>query len=223
MDYIIEILKYIGPFVGVYIGWYLGRKTEKDKIKYEEQKIVKSTLFVMLEIRNGLLQLKKIDKSLRILIPKIKQHPKFNKSEKIDPTVFKLMLRKMMDNLNGENNEIVLNQKFDLCIQNLSEVKPILAYKINGKQNVRKYVDDWETETRELMNLDNVTDVEEVLEHFKPKLIDEIKTDINEIINNIASLVDDKDTKAETKELLIEPTEKEFDKNLSENIDKMLN
>jgi hypothetical protein len=82
MSYIIEILEYIGPFVGIYIGWLLGRKSEKDKIKNEEQKVIKSTLFLMLEIRNGLLQLKKIDKSLRILIPKIKQHPKLKKAKK---------------------------------------------------------------------------------------------------------------------------------------------
>ncbi|MFA5296654.1 MAG: hypothetical protein WC389_00420 [Lutibacter sp.] len=223
MSYIIEILKYIGPFAGVYLGWYLARKSEKDKIKNNEQKIIKSILFIMLEIRNGLIQLKKIDKSLRILMAKIKQHQKFDKDEKTDPKLLRLMLRKMMDNLNGENNDIDLNQKFNLCIENLSGIKPLLAYKINGKQNVRKYVDDWESEIRELVNLDNVADIEKTLEHFKPKLIDEIKSDLNEIIKNIVTFIDDKNTKIETKELLIELTEKEFEKDFSDYIDKILN
>jgi hypothetical protein len=129
----------------------------------------------------------------------------------------------MMDKLNGETTEIELNKKFNLCIQNLAEIKPLLAYQINGKQNVRKYVDEWETEIRKLESLDNVADVENTLAHFKPKLIDEIKSDLNEIINEIATLVDDKNTKTETKELLIEPTEKEFEKEFSDYIDKMLN
>jgi hypothetical protein len=221
LENIIEILKYIGPFVGVYIGWLLRQKSEKHKIKYEEQKRIKNTLFNMLEIRNGLLQSKRIDRMLRVLIPKIKAHPKFNQEEEINPIEFKNFIRKLLLNFNDDNHEINFNQKFKQSVENLSEINPILAFKINGKQNVRKYVDGWEMESRNIMDSENVEGVEEALEAYKPKLIDEIDFDLTEIILEIADLITEDQIKEDAKEMITKKNEKESESDFSEYIDRM--
>ncbi len=52
--HIIEILKYIGSLVGVFVGCLLAHKNENDKIKYSELRQLKRSLYVLLEIINSL-------------------------------------------------------------------------------------------------------------------------------------------------------------------------
>lgn len=175
----------------------------------------------MLEIRNSLLQSKRIDRMLRVLIPKIKAHPKFNQEEEINPLEFKNFIRKLLLNFNDDNHEIDFNQKFKLSVENLSEINPTLAYRINGKQNVRKYVDGWEMESRNLMDAENVEGIEAALEDYKPKLIDEIDSDLTKIISEIADLINEDKIKEDAKKMIRKKTEKETDSDFSEYIDRM--
>lgn len=221
MDYLIEILKYIGPFIGVLIGWFLSRKSEKDKIKYDEQKRVKRILFILLEIRNELLQSKKMDKYLRIYIDKVKVKFNIDESENIDSSELKLFLKGLLMKVNGENNHFDLNNQFNECIDNLSEIDPFLAYRINGKQNIRSFIENWENETKKVLEYENINEVENMVSHFRPKLIDEIQNDLSEIINEVTELTNDKNLKEEITHFLKEPTESDYENDIGEYIDRM--
>lgn len=221
MDYLIEILKYIGPFIGVLIGWFLSRKSEKDKIKYDEQKRVKRILFILLEIRNELLQSKKMDKYLRIYIDKVKVKFNIDESENIDSSELKLFLKGLLMKVNGENNHFDLNNQFNECVDNLSEIDPFLAYRINGKQNIRSFIENWENETKKVLESENINEVENMLNHFRPKLVDEIQNDLSEIINEVTELTNDKNLKEEITDFLKEPTESDYENDIGEYIDRM--
>lgn len=220
MENIIEILKYIGPFVGVYIGWILSQKSEKYKINYEEQKRIKNTLFNMLEIRNNLLQYEKIDRTLRLVISKIKAHPKYVVDDEINSTYFKNFIGKLLFNFN-ENYENDFGVKFNQSVVNLSEINPVLAFRINGKQNVKKFIESWETESIKILDADKVEEIEEALLYFKPRLVNEINSDLIEIINDIMDLIGDDDIKKETIEVIRNKTQQENDADLTEYIDRM--
>jgi len=221
MDYLIEFLKYIGPFVGVLIGWFLSRKSEKDKIKYDEQKRVKRILFILLEIRNELLQSKKMDKYLRIYIDKVKVKFSISESENIDSSELKLFLKGLITKVNGENNHFDLNNQFNECIDNLSEIDPFLAYRINGKQNIRSFIENWENETKKVLESENINEVENTVGHFRPKLVEEIQNDLSEIINEVTELTGDKNLKEEIMEYLKEPTESDYENDIGEYIDRI--
>ena len=221
MDYLIEILKYIGPFIGVLIGWILSRKSEKDKVKYDEQKRVKRILFILLEIRNELLQSKKMDKYLRIYIDKVKVKFNIDESENIDSSELKLFLKGLLMKVNGENNHFDLNNQFNECIDNLSEIDPFLAYRINGKQNIRSFIENWENETKKVLESENINEVENMVNHFRPKLVDEIQNDLSEIINEVTELTNDKNLKEEITDFLKEPTESDYENDIGEYIDRM--
>jgi len=221
MDYLIEILKYFGPFIGVLIGWFLSRKNEKDKIKYDEQKRVKRILFILLEIRNELLQSKKMDKYLRICIDKVKVKFNIGESENIDSSALKLFLKGLIMKVNGENNHFDLNKQFNECVDNLSEIDPFLAYRINGKQNIRSFIENWENETKKVLESENIKEVENMVSHFRPKLVDEIQNDLSEIINKVTELTSDKNLKEEITEFLKEPTESDYENDIGEYINRM--
>lgn len=221
MNYLIEILKYIGPFIGVLIGWFLSRKSEKDKIKYDEQKRVKRILFILLEIRNELLQSKKMDKYLRVYIDKAKVKFNIDESENIDSSELKVFLKDLIMKVNGENNHFDLNNQFIECVDNLSEIDPFLAYRINGKQNIRSFIENWENETKKVLESENINEVENMVSHFRPKLVDEIQNDLSEIINEVTELTSDKNLKEEISEFLKEPTESDYENDIGEYIDRM--
>jgi hypothetical protein len=221
MDYLIEILKYIGPFIGVLIGWFLSRKSEKDKIKYDEQKRVKRILFILLEIRNELLQSKKMDKYLRVYIDKVKVKFNIDESEYIDSSKLKVFLKGLLMKVNGENNHFDLNNQFNECVDNLSEIDPFLAYRINGKQNIRSFIENWENETKKVLESENINEVENMVSHFRPKLVDEIQNDLSEIISEVTELTSDKNLKEEISEFLKEPTESDYENDIGEYIDRM--
>tara|TARA_Y100000034_G_scaffold132010_1_gene194008 strand:+ start:3293 stop:4003 length:711 start_codon:yes stop_codon:yes gene_type:complete len=217
----LEILQYIGPFIGVFIGWFLSQRSEKKKIQYDEKKKIKHTLFLLLEIRNELTDILKDDKFLRIYIDKVKE--KLNVAE---PTPEEsALLKQLMLNLNStmksENRVDSLESQFSSCVKNLSEINPLLAYRINGKQDLRKFIENWENQSKQVLSLEDFNQTEQMLEHFKPKVINELETDLNEIIENVAKLTDDKEIIEDTTELINRKSDGEYENGIAEYVEKM--
>lgn len=73
MDYFIEILKYLAPFVGVLLGWLLTKKSDTDKIKYSDLRQLKRSLYVLLEIRNQLAVYKRTDLFMKAVTERLNQ------------------------------------------------------------------------------------------------------------------------------------------------------
>ncbi len=221
MKIVFEILQYIGPFVGVFIGWYLSRRSENRKIQYDEKKKVNHTLFLLLEIRTELTNIVKEDKFLRTYIDKIKL--KLNVAE---PTIEeRATLKRFMKNLNhkmkSDNQISIIANQFTVCVRNLSEINPLLAHRINGKQHLSKYIEDWEEQTEQTLSLEDFNQAEEMLKFFKPKIINELEIDINEIILKVAELTDDDQTIKGAIELIERKFEEECEKDVANLVDKM--
>src|SRR5699024_10257120 len=115
-----------------------------------------------------------------------------------------------------KNNDLDLNKQFNECIDNLSEINPILAYRINGKQNIKDFINNWEREIKNILSYENIYEVENMVSRFKPKLIEEIQSDLSIMIKDVAKLIDDNSLSKETSTLLIDPTESEYEKDISE-------
>ncbi|WP_299584662.1 hypothetical protein [uncultured Sunxiuqinia sp.] len=210
MENLIEILKYIGPFIGVFIGWLLTRKNENDKIKYSEIRQIKRSLYVLLEIRNQITISKRMDKYLGILVEKLNLMFKEYTEEEIEAEQFKGLFKQILPSLIGENFQKDLKEQFEKCIDNLSEIDPILTYRINGKQNIHDYIQSWEQESKCYFELESVEDIQNIIEHFKPKLVDELKSDIESIIIDIAHLIS-KEEAENVKDIIAEPEDLEIE------------
>lgn len=220
MENLIEILKYIGPFIGVFIGWILTRKNDSDKIKYSEIRQIKRSLYVLLEIRNQIALAKRMDRYLNILTEKLNLKLNEYTDEKIEPEQFKGLLSQILPSLIGDNFQTNLKAQFDKCIDNLSEIDPVLTFRINGKQNVQDYLNTWENESESYFQMESVEDVKSTIEHFKPKLVDEIRNDIETIIIDLAALINKKEVER-IKEIITEPEELEIEIDIDKYVEKM--
>lgn len=210
MENLIDILKYIGPFIGVFIGWLLTRKNDNDKIKYSEMRQIKRSLYVLLEIRNQITISIRMDKYLGILVEKLNLMLKEYTEEKIEAEQFKGLFKQILPSLIGETIQKDLKEQFEKCIDNLSEIDPILTYRINGKQNIHDYIQSWEKESKSYFELESVEDIQNIIEHFKPKLVDELKNDIESIIIDIAHLISKKEVE-NVKDIIAEPEDLEIE------------
>lgn len=222
MENFIEILKYIGPFIGVFIGWLLTRKNDNDKIKYSEKKQIKKSLYVLLEIRNQLAISKRMDKYLSVLVAKINLMLQDYTDEKIEKDQVKGLMEQILPSLVGENFQLDLKEQFVKLIDNLSEIDPILAYRINGKQNIQDYIKSWEDKSKKYFELESVEDIEKSMDFFKPNVINEIKGDIETIIIDIAELINKKEVER-IKEIITEPEELEMEQDIEEYLDRIFN
>lgn len=221
MEYVIEILKYIGPFVGVFIGWLLTRKSETDKIRYNEVKQIKRSLFVLLEIRNQLVVSKRIDRYLTVITEQLNEKLKEHTDEKINPKQYGQLIKAILPSLIGENFQKDLKQQFSKCIESLSEIDPVLAYKLNGKQNIQDYISKWENESTNLFEFESFEEIQNVMALYKPKLVDEIKTDLETIIQDVAALIGSDEVKS-INNLIEEPEDQEIQEDVKGYLDKML-
>lgn len=212
MSNILDILKYIGPLLGVFIGSLLTRESQKKKIRYEELRQIKRCLYVFLEIRNQITLNKKIDKYIHILTDQINSQIETNESEQLNPDSLNELVKKLIPSLLGDNFHNDLKDQFRKCVDNLSEIDPLLAYRINGKQNIQDYIDTWEKKSSAYLGINNVKDVKRAVELFKPKLLEEIKTDIEKIIKDVSSLLGKKEQE-KIGGILTDPKDEDIRKN----------
>lgn len=216
-----EILQYIGPFVGVFIGWYLSQRSEKRKIRYDEKKKVNHTLFLLLEIRTELTNILRDDKFLRIYIDKVKAKLNVAEPTQQESALLKTFMIKLKNSIKTESSKNNIETQFSNCVTNLSEINPILAFRINGKQDVRKFLENWETQSKEILSLEDFEQTEQMLKNFKPKMIEELEIDLNDIILSVAELTEDDKIIDDTKELIQHKSDDEYEKEIGKLVEKM--
>src|SRR5690606_11154324 len=105
-----------------FIGWLLTRKSETDKIRYNEVKQIKRSLFVLLEIRNQLVVSKRFDRYLTVITEQLNEKLKGHTDEIINPKQYSQLIKAIFPSLIGENFQKDLKQQFAKCIESLSEV-----------------------------------------------------------------------------------------------------
>ena len=221
MNYFIEILKYIGPFIGVFIGWLLARTNETDKIRYGELRHIKNSLYLLLEIRNQLVLNARINRYIDTLTKQINLLIESEGSETLDPKMINELVKKLIPSLIGPNYQKDIKKQFKKSIERLSEINPTLAYRINGKQNIQDYIENWKDQFNKYFVINNIEDAKKTVEIIEPKLTNEIKNDVEEIIKKVASQIGKKELKI-VENIIIEPDDEEITKNVEDYLNKML-
>ena len=200
MEYLIELLKFFGTAIGVIIGWALTRKNDSEKIKYSEIRKIKRSLFVLLEIRHQIA----LDKYLNILSEELILKISENTDEKIEPVELKGFITQIKSVIINENFKTNLKAQFDKCIDDLSEIDPVLTFRINGKQHVQDYFNTIENMTKSYYQTESVEDIKRTINSFNSKLFDEIRNEIESIIIYLAELIGKKEV-GRVKEIISEP------------------
>lgn len=218
MTYAIDILKYIGPFVGIFIGWFLSQRNETARIKYTETRQLKRSLFVLLEVRNQITIEGRFNKYTSLFLEKINLKIKDISDEEIDENQYKDYFNSLIKTLLGDMPKDTYKQ-FNTCIDNLSEIDPLLAYRINGKQNLNNYINSFEDNTSSIKNIENI-EIETVTALFKPQMIDDVKRELESIIISIAALISKKYI-VKAKEIMTEAEDSEIDANLELIVDNV--
>ena len=223
MKTVLEILKYLGPFIGVFIGWYLSQRSEKKKIQYEERKKINHTLFLLLEIKKELIPALEFDKFMRTFIDRIKDKLNINEPSIEEEKLLKEYMSVLKNKANSLRNPKGLENQFKICVNNLSQIKPILAYKINGKQGFIKFIEYWEQKTNQVIGAEDIVQTERMLQLLKSKIVKGAEIGLNDIILSVSKLTKDKKVKDDISELIQEKSDAQFEEEINDLVDTIIN
>jgi hypothetical protein len=221
MNYLLEISKYLWPLLGVFLGWLLTQKSETKKNQHNEIRQIKRSLYVLLEIRNQLAVTKRIDRYITSLTEQLNSKIEGESIEKIDKKILIDLVQQIMPSLMGVSYHKDLKEQFRNCIDSLSEIDPLLAYRLNGKQNIQDYIESWQDRSTAILGFDSHEDAIKEIERFKPKLIHEIMTDVESTIEEVARLIS-KNELARVREAMSEIEDQHVQSQVSEYINRML-
>jgi len=209
MDKLIEVLKYLGPLIGVFVGWLLTRKNDKDKLVREDKRKLKQTLKTLLDLRYEINLVRRDEDFINIYVETVKT--KFGELGQLDTEQTNRiidLLKKMIEEAGltiSKQTSKTTKENFEKAVDNLSEIDPILAYRLSGKQNIQEFFGEWEEISKKSLD-EWVTDKDEVknmIQHFRPKLLNEAIMDLDSVLTEIATQIDNK-TLSRTKEIIAE-------------------
>jgi hypothetical protein len=223
LELTIEILKYAFPLIGVCIGWILTQLTEKNKAAREDKRKVKKTLYYLLEVRYqlSLYCLEEAEIGMYLTIVK-KKFSHYSDISQLDDAVFKAVIEALLKQIIGEkplltDSEIQnLNANYLKCIDTLSEVDPILAFKLDGRQNIKTLLKEAIERTKGLQlseltqNQNDVEHISEVFSKLEPNLLKQVLLDIEDIMLSLAKKVDSKTHKGMQARLATKRTPQEM-------------
>jgi len=196
MNEIFEIVKYLLPLFGVFIGWLLTRKSENERTLKEDKKRLKRTLYYLLELRYQLKLSEKDDEFIQIYLGIMKE--KLGQFAQPTPDqitrIIELLKDKILTYKPHDSGEKLLTDRFMESVDNLSEIEPVLAYRLNGKQNLKKLIDGIENVSLEsLLGLgESKKDLDNAIAHFRPKYFKEALNELDSIIIEVAEKIDKK-------------------------------
>jgi hypothetical protein len=123
VDKFIEGLSVVGPLIGVFVGWLLTRRTDKDKIVMEDKRKLKRTLHILLQIRYDVKLLKRDEEFITIYLRELKSKIPTQLTEKEEQLLRELFSRHIDDTflLISNHNALDTKDNFESVINNLSE------------------------------------------------------------------------------------------------------
>ncbi len=209
MDKLIEVLKYFGPLIGVFIGWLLTRKNDKDKLVREDKRKLKRTLKTLLDLRYEINLVRRDEDFINIYVETVKT--KFGELGQLDTEQTNRiidLLKKMIEEAGltiTKQTSKTTKENFEKAVDNLSEIDPILAYRLSGKQNIQEFFGEWEEISKKSLDewMTDKDEVKNMIQHFRPKLLNEAITDLDSVLIEIATQIDS-GTLSKTNEIIAE-------------------
>ena len=232
MEIFTEILKYSLPLLGVVIGWFLSQLGEQFKVLREDKRRIKKTIFYLLEVRHHLAILIDVDKSLRKYISILrKKFPRMFPITVSDDEIVSIISIFLNGVLQGrplitEDDLKNLNSNYTKSIESLSEIDPILAFRLYGRQNVQPMLKDFAQRMKGSVsqlnnNPNDAAEVDKVFEKISPSVLNELLGDLNEIILSLAKKIDRKTYKESKHRLAF--TKETFTKDQELFLEKIVN
>lgn len=196
MEWIDKIL----PIVALILGWSLSEIGKYFGNKKEDKKKVKKLLFNLLELRYLLDKDIELEKSIEVLITKIKQKIPLEYQELSDleiKIVKPLITQLLKDKIVNPKQIQRVESNIDSILTDLSEILPIFAYEFKGQFNIKERLQKFSNYFDEIKSEFSLPFA--IKEHFSPKLTDELLENFNDNILKISKLINRK-TYKQTKE-----------------------
>jgi hypothetical protein len=231
---LIEAFKYSLPVFTLVIGWMIKLWDDRNKASKDDKRKLKKALFYLLEVRH---QLKKVviediqfDTYIKLLkknyghIPDINNLDNNTLKQFLGPLLDKVIEKPFVDEKETQN----LNGNYVKSIDNLSEVDPILAFRLYGKQHVIHLINEALTRYKSAIsevpqiNVEDQQTVIGAINRVEPKFLEEAIFDIEGILLEIAKSINRKTFK-ETKKRIeekMDPTEQKEMEDLFERLIK---
>jgi hypothetical protein len=179
----------------------LSKLGEKNKAIREDKRRLKKTLYYLLEIRYHLKLFETDDETINTLYAMIKNKlGNIKDIQELSKENFKLAARFFIGILKDNKPEITkrdiehLSKNYMQCVENLSEVDPILAFRLKGKENVQQLLKEILDGTKSSIleytkNVNDVTELEKAMRHFEPKILRETLRELESILVEIAKQI----------------------------------
>jgi hypothetical protein len=223
MEALIEVLKYSFPLFGVAVGWLLGQLAERSKIARDDRKKIKRTIYYLLEVRHQLalycIREEELSTYYHLIKKKFSNYSDVLQMEEVQ---FKTTINQLLKTIIGEKplasrvDIESLNDNYAKCVDSLSEIDPILAFRLHGRQNVKDLLKEAIYRANGPMTYDategslDVGEISTVFSKLEPNVLRESIADLDEIILALASMADKKTFKDIRARLKGERTSKEM-------------
>ena len=230
METLSDVLKYSFPLLGVFVGWLLTQLGERFKVVREDKRRIKKTIYYLLEVRHHLGFFAGDEQGISYVAVLRNKFSAFFPKDLTDEIVAALSL--FLKNVLKENPLITeddlrnLSINYARSIESLSEIDPILAFRLHGRQNIqlvlKNLAERMKVSVAQLTNNPNdVNEVDNAIEKIGPNVINELLDDLDEIILSLAKKIDRK-TYHDAKRRLGVTMSMEQQKQLEKFIEKML-
>jgi hypothetical protein len=215
MEALIEVSKYSFPLLGVAVGWLLAQLAERSKIARDDRKKIKRAIYYLLEVRHqlSLYCIREDELSTYYHLVK-KKFSNYTEVLQMEEVQFKTTINKLLKTIIGEKpldsraDIEKLNDNYAKCVDTLSEIDPIVAFRLHGRQNVKELLKEAIYRANGPMPYDtiegslDVGEISTVFSKLEPNVLRESIADLDEIILVLASMAGKKtfkDTRARLK------------------------
>jgi hypothetical protein len=210
METWLEALKTVLPLVGVFVGWLFSQKSERNRLLREDNKRLNKTIFFLLELRYQLSLYSDREREVLTYVNtfhrKLQQLPGFENVKQADyePYMMEMINEILSKPIIADSDISKLNTNYTSCVENLSEIDPVLAYRLHGRQNFKEILDQFLNRAKE--SITHLTDKHQASEtdlyelnkgmaSLEPNLLKELEKDVEEILLDLAKRVDKKTRK----------------------------
>lgn len=196
------IITYLSPFFGVALGWYLSERSERQKTLQEDRRKLKRTLFHLLEIRYRLnLFIDDAKSKSKYISLYVKRVEELISLSDVDLTQIRELLWDSIGEVGmgkiylsaHEADELKL--KFSESVDQLSEIDPIIAFRLYGREGFAEKLKGLTEASKNAMSKKftdpkDLSEIENVLKRAEPAFLKHMIKDIEEVAIEIATRLD---------------------------------
>lgn len=181
------------PVIGVILGWGLTQLTNYFNIFFSDRRILKETLYFLLELYQQISTVKSIEDGAESYLRSLNTSiPNFTSSQE-DYDQALQVIKKMMTDFHNPRIETELqdlNENYDKCLLKLATVDPISAFKLKGRNKIISYVNQWNSYATETIMANPMVCIDPKAIQFSEALKPQVESDIlNESLQDLREII----------------------------------